>query len=170
NQAARRTFTATVPEGAALARPYFARASIAEPRYTVRELSQLYRPAAEPVLTAQARYLVAGVPVAIRSTVRRREPHLPYGEELRELMVVPAVAVNVFPRTAIVPVDVGPANRLRQGFGAQEAGPHEIGAGRSNAGPRQDRPVDVRVELANNAEQGSSGQLALQLAAGWSAT
>ena len=158
NQTARRTFTATVPERAPPARPYFDRGSIAEPRYTIREIPQLYRPAAEPVLTAQARYLVAGVPVAIRSTVRRREPHLPYGDELRELMVVPAVAVNVSPRAAIVPVAAGPANRLREGSGGQAAGPHENGT------------VDVRVELANNAEQGSSGQLTLQLPAGWSSS
>jgi LmbE family N-acetylglucosaminyl deacetylase len=104
NQIARRTFTASVPERALLARPYFERASIAETRYTVRDTSQLYRPAAEPALSAQARYLVAGVPVAIRSTVRRREPHLPYGDELRELMVVPTVAVNVTPRAAVVPL------------------------------------------------------------------
>ncbi len=139
NQVARRTFAATVPEQAPLARPYFERASIAEPRYAVRDVSQLYRPAAEPVLTMQARYLVAGAPVAIRSTVRRREPHLPYGDELRELMVLPAVAVNVSPRTAVVP--------------------------RATAG----RTVDVRVELISNME-GGSGQLALQLPAGWTST
>ena len=62
----------------------------------------------EPALTARARYLVAGVPVEIRATVRRREPHLPYGEELRELMVVPAVAVNVTPRVAVVPLAAAP--------------------------------------------------------------
>ena len=156
NQTARRTFSATVPERAPVARPYFERASIAEPRYTIRDASQAYRPAAEAALTAQARYLVAGVPVSIRSAVRRREAHLPYGEELRELMVVPAVAVNVAPRAAIVPT--GSPDRLRQGFGAQAGGVRENGA------------IDVRVELANNAEQGSSGLLTLQLPAGWSST
>jgi hypothetical protein len=147
NQIARRTFTARVPERAPLARPYFERASIAEPRYTIRDVSQLYRPAAEPVLTAQARYLVAGVPVAIRSTVRRREPHLPYGDELRELMVVPAIAVNVSPRTAIVPVAAGPPR----------------------GGPQASGTVDVRVELVGNMDR-SGGQLALRLPAGWTST
>jgi LmbE family N-acetylglucosaminyl deacetylase len=156
NQTARRTFSATVPERAPVARPYFERASIAEPRYTIRDTSQAYRPAAEAVLTARARYLVAGVPVSIRSAVRRREAHLPYGEELRELMVVPAVAVNVAPRAAIVPT-ISP-QRLRQGLGAQEGRPRENGT------------VEVRVDLANNAEQGSSGLLTLQLPAGWSST
>jgi LmbE family N-acetylglucosaminyl deacetylase len=143
NQIARRMFTVSVPERALFARPYFERASIAEPRYTVDDASQLYRPAAEPALTAQARYLVAGVPVAIRSTVRRREPHLPYGDELRELMVVPAVAVNVSPRTAVVPIGV-PLAALA-------------------------RTVDVRVELVGNMDR-SSGQLALRLPAGWTST
>ena len=146
NQTARRTFSVTVPEQAHLARPYFERASIAEPRYTIRDAAQSYRPAAEAVLTARARYLVAGVPVSIRAAVRRREAHLPYGEELRELMVVPAVAVNVAPRAAIVPIGALPGGR------------------------RENGAVEVRVELANNAEQGSSGLLTLQLPAGWSST
>ena len=103
NQTARRTFTATVPENAPQARPFFERASIAESRYRTREPSQLYKPSADPVLTAHARYLVAGVPIAIGSVVRRRETHLPYGDELRELVVLPAIAVNVSPRTMIVP-------------------------------------------------------------------
>jgi hypothetical protein len=144
NQTARRTFAATVPQNARLARPYFERATIAESRYAIRDASQLYRPAADPVLTAQARYLVSGVPVAIRSTVRRREPHLPYGDELRELMVVPAVAVNLSPRAAVVPIAVPLAGLARI--------------------------VDVRVELASNMEQGGGGQVALRLPAGWTST
>ena len=125
NQTARRTFTATVPDQAPIARPYFERASIADTNYSIRDASQLYRPAAEPALTAQARYLVTGVPVAIRSTVRRREPHLPYGDELRELMVMPAIAVNVSPRAAIVPLAAAA------------------------------KSVDVRVELTGNMERAS---------------
>ena len=35
-------------------------------------------------LVARARYAVSGVPVDIRATVQRREPHLPYGDEMRE--------------------------------------------------------------------------------------
>jgi LmbE family N-acetylglucosaminyl deacetylase len=97
-----------------------------------------YRPAAEPALRARARYTVAGVPVEINATVRRREAHLPYGDELRELMVVPAVAVNVAPRVAVVPT---------------------ADAGR--------KALDVRVELLNNLERGGGGQLALRLPAGW---
>ena len=173
NQTARQTFAVTAPADAALTRPYFERASIAEARYTMRRdrtttinaepaesaepgfscafcgfcvvgCDPAYRPAANPALTARARYVVTGVPVEIRSPVRRRESHLPYGDELRELMVVPAVAVNVTPRSAIVPT----------------------AAPLAEAGKR----VDVRVELLNNVEGGASGRLALQVPAGWAST
>jgi LmbE family N-acetylglucosaminyl deacetylase len=137
NQTARRSFAVTVPDAAPFTRPYFERASIAESRYAIRDVSQIYRPAAEPAVTARARYTVAGVPVEVRSTVRRREPHLPYGDELRQLMVVPAVAVNVSPRIAIVPLAAA------------------------------SKQVEVRVELLNNMEKGGTGRLALQLPAGW---
>jgi LmbE family N-acetylglucosaminyl deacetylase len=142
NRGTHYSFSLTVPDDAPVTRPYFERATIVEPRYTLRDPSQFGRPSAEPDVTARAHYDVAGEPVAIQTTVKRREPHLPYGEELRELMVVPAVAVNVTPRVAIVPTAALPARRQ----------------------------VDVRVELLNNQERGVSGQLTLRLPAGWTST
>jgi LmbE family N-acetylglucosaminyl deacetylase len=140
----RESMTVTVPDDAAFTRPYFERATIAEPRYSLRDASQFGRSASEPPVTARLQYEVAGLPVTISTVVRRREPHLPYGEELRELMVVPAVAVNVAPRVAVVPAGV-----------AAEAAP---------------KPVEVRVELMSNLEKGGSGGLTLRLPAGWSST
>ena len=140
NESARHVFTVTVPSDAALSRPYFERESIAQSRYTVRDASQLFRPAADAALTARARYTVGGVPVEMRSTVVRREPHLPYGDEMRELMVVPAVAVNVSPRTAIIPAATAT------------------------------KTIDVRVELVNNVANGGSGRLSLRLPNGWAST
>jgi LmbE family N-acetylglucosaminyl deacetylase len=137
NQTARHSFTADVLPGARLSRPYFDRVSIADARYSLRDPSQFGRPATEPALSVRARYSVDGVPIDIVTPVRRREPHLPYGEELRELTIVPAVAVNVTPHVAIVP----------------------LAAAR--------KQVEVRVELLNNVESGLSGQLALRLPAGW---
>jgi LmbE family N-acetylglucosaminyl deacetylase len=122
NSSMRHSLTVTVPANAPVTRPYFERATIAEARYAVRDASQFGRPAAEPAVSALAGYDVAGVPVEIRATVRRREPHLPYGDEWRELMVVPAVAVNVSPRTAVVPLAA------------------------------QSRTVEVRVELVGNTD------------------
>ena len=49
-------------------------------------------------------YDVAGVPVEIdRPPFDTASRTCRYGNELRELMVVPAVAVNVNPRVAVVP-------------------------------------------------------------------
>jgi LmbE family N-acetylglucosaminyl deacetylase len=107
NATLRRALTFTVPPDAAPTRPYFARASIADARYTLLNDSQFGRPAAEPELSVRARYLVGGVAVRAEAPVRRREAHLPYGEEMRELMVVPALAVNVTPRSLIVPTTGG---------------------------------------------------------------
>jgi len=140
NETMRRALTVVVPDAASFTRPYFERSSIQESRYIVSDTSQMFRPAAEPAVTAVARYRVDGVPLEARTAVRRREPRLPYGEELRELMVVPAVAVNVSPRIAIVPAPVAKKN------------------------------VTVRVELLNNAAAGGSGHLALALPNGWSSS
>jgi LmbE family N-acetylglucosaminyl deacetylase len=137
NTSLRQAMMFTAPDDAPLTRPYFERATIAESRYTLRDISQFGRSAADPAVTARATYAVAGVPMEIKTTVKRREPHLPYGEELRELMIVPAVAVNVTPRVAIVPLAWA------------------------------SKRVDVRVELLNNAESTSTGSLALRLPPGW---
>jgi LmbE family N-acetylglucosaminyl deacetylase len=125
NTTVRQALTFTVPDDAPFTRSSFERATIAEPRYALRDASQFGLPAAEPAVTAVGAYSVAGALVKIRAVVRRREAHLPYGDELRELMVVPTVAVNVTPRVAIVPL----ASARKQ--------------------------VEVRVELLNNAEGGS---------------
>src|SRR5262249_16630971 len=140
NETMRKALTVTIPDDAPFTRSYFERASIQESRYVVSDASQLYRPAAEPALTAVARYRVAGVPVGTRPPGRRGGPRLPYGEELREVMVVPAVAVNVSPRTAIVPA---PA------------------PSRSAVAPAGKKTLDIRVELVNNAAAGAGGRLAL---------
>jgi LmbE family N-acetylglucosaminyl deacetylase len=143
NQTMRYSSSFFVPNDAPVTRPYFERASLAEPRYTLLDASQFGRPAAEPALTALARYEVAGVSVELRAPVRRREPHLPYGDELRELMVVPAIAVNVTPRVAVVPTAASSSTR---------------------------RQIDVRVELLNNQDKGGSGELTLRLPAGWTSS
>ena len=171
NETRRQSLTFTVPADAAPTRPYFERASIAESRYTMRpdrkttinaepagpaesgfscefcgfcvvRCDPMYRPAAEPAVSARAGYRVNGVAVEIRTPVRRREPHLPYGDEMRELMVVPAVAVNVTPRIAIVPT----------------------------AALATARRVEIRVEVVNNVDGANAGQLALRLPAGWTST
>ena len=131
------TLHMTVPSTPAFSRPYFSRPSIVENRYTISDPASLHRPASVPAFLATARYSVAGVAVDIRVPVTRREAQLPYGYVMRELAVVPALAVTVSPRQAIVP--------------------------RSPAGNR----VRLQVELTNNSPGGSTGQLALTLPPGW---
>jgi adhesin HecA-like repeat protein len=140
NQTLSRGFTVTVPDDAPPSRPFFTRKGIAETRYAVGDPAQLYRPAAEPALVATARYAVGGVPVEVRETVVRREPNLPYGYDMRELMVLPAVAVNVAPQQAIIPL------------------------------ASTNKAVSVKVELINNRDGAMTGELKLKTPTGWTVT
>jgi LmbE family N-acetylglucosaminyl deacetylase len=97
-------FTVTVPSNAVLSRPYFSRGSIQAARYEVADRAALYRPFAEPPLSAVVSYTVEGVPVESRRPVTRLEANLPYGYETRTLAVVPAVAVTLTPGHAVVPL------------------------------------------------------------------
>jgi LmbE family N-acetylglucosaminyl deacetylase len=127
----------TVPSDAAFTRPYFSRPSIVESRYTVSNIGSLHQPASAPPFVAAVRYSVGGVPVDISAPVTRREAQLPYGYATRELAVVPAIAVTVSPRQAIVPQAMA------------------------------NKSVRLQVELTNNAQAGSKGELSLKLPAGW---
>jgi LmbE family N-acetylglucosaminyl deacetylase len=129
--------TAVVPASAPLSRPYFTRPSIAVNHYAVSDEHARYYPWSPPAFIVQATYTVNNVPVSVRTTVMRREAQLPYGYVMRELAVVPAIAVSVTPRQAIVPL--------------------------SNLNKR----VRVEVELTNNASGGGKGNLMLKLPSGW---
>jgi LmbE family N-acetylglucosaminyl deacetylase len=137
DQTLTRTARVTVPSDAAFTRPYFSRSSIVESRYAVDNARSLHLPASAPAFVAVARYSVAGVPVDISVPVTRREAQLPYGYVMRELAVVPALAVTLSPRQAIVP---------------------QASASKS---------VRLQVELTNNAPAGCKGELTLKLPPGW---
>jgi len=137
DQTIARSLNATVPSNAAFTRPYFARPSIAEGRYTAVDSHWLTRPSAPPAFVATAHYRVHGVRMDVSVPVTRREAQLPYGYVMRELAVVPALAVNVTPRQAMVPLSLA------------------------------NKSVRIQVELANNAPSGSQGELTLKLPAGW---
>lgn len=137
NQSVSRRFAVTVAADAKLSRPYFSRESIQQNRYAVDDVTQLHRPAAQPALEALARYRVADVPVELRRVVQHREAQLPYGYALRELKIVPALAVTVRPRQAIVPMAL-PA-----------------------------KSVVVQAELVNNKSSSLAGTLSLRLPSGW---
>jgi LmbE family N-acetylglucosaminyl deacetylase len=137
NESAMRRFTVTVAQDAKLSKPYFSRDSIQESRYTIDDVTQLHRPASQPALSAMARYTVEGASVEIREVVQNREAQLPYGYAMRELKVVPVLAVNVRPRQAIVPLAMS------------------------------QKSLPVNVELLNNKEGAVAGSLALRLPQGW---
>ena len=143
NQTERRTVR--VKAGGAFTRPYFSRSSLSESRYTIARDAAAYGPWLPPPFLATAAYNVDGVAVHVRTPVVRREPQTPYGTVARELAVVPALAVNVSPRTAIVPLSA------------------------------RDRRVTVTVAIVNNATppangSGPRGAVALRLPAGWTSS
>jgi LmbE family N-acetylglucosaminyl deacetylase len=140
NESAINRFTVTVAADAKLSRPYFSRAGLHEHRYTVHDATQAGRPARAPALIAVASFTMEGVPVELRHPVQIREGQLPYGYAMRELTVVPPVAVNVKPRMAIVPLAT------------------------------KDSVVPVSVELVNNRTGSLEGNLRLTLPDGWTAS
>jgi LmbE family N-acetylglucosaminyl deacetylase len=140
NQPLVKTLTVTVPETAAVTRPYFSRGSIQDARYSIAAGAAPYRPHAPGPLDVVAGYEVDGVALEIREPVTRLEANLPYGADARELAVVPALAVTLTPAHAVVPLG-SPSRRIR-----------------------------LQVEVASNREGTSEGVLALKLPAGWTAT
>lgn len=137
NQPATGTFKVTVPENASFTKPYFHRQSVSDARYTVENPKLLHRAAAEPPLVALAQYEVDGVAVECREPVTRLEPNLPYGNSTYELAVVGAIAVNIDPPQAIVPLAAA------------------------------SKKVTLRAELVHNAPTAADGTLKLALPAGW---
>ncbi len=131
-------FQVRTPQDAQVSDRYYFRDSIQENLYQVRDPRHLHLPDRSPALAAQAVYRVSGERVTAPAVVYRREANLPYGYELRELKVAPALAVNVRPENLAVPLHAS------------------------------EREVTVRVELLNNREGGIEGQLELEVPDGWS--
>jgi hypothetical protein len=134
------TMRVIAPADVPVSRPYFTRSSIAESRYTFANDPSRYLPWSAPRFAARARYEVDHVAVDLTVPVTRREPQLPYGFVSRELAVLPALAVNVSPRQAIVPFS------------------------------SPDKKLIVQVEVVNNVGSGSTGNVALTLPPGWTST
>jgi LmbE family N-acetylglucosaminyl deacetylase len=134
-----RFFVTLAGDVAVSARPSFTRTSIAENRYRLIDSKDFGRPSAAPPATAVASVVVDGETVHVRETVMRREPKLPYGDAVRELRVVPALALTLEPSAAIVPIVPSTGT------------------------------IALSVDLLNNHPDGTSGRLALRLPAGWSA-
>ncbi|MFN8060520.1 MAG: PIG-L family deacetylase [Vicinamibacterales bacterium] len=104
NDVARERFAVTLGADVQPSRNVFGRASIRDARYTVANEAHRHTPAPPAGATAVAGYTVAGVHVEMSVPVRRREPNLPFGYELRDLTVVPALNVRLSPEAAVVPL------------------------------------------------------------------
>ncbi len=139
NRAVMQRFDVTVPADAAPTRPPVGRDGITTFRYTAASPADRFAPATAPPLRVRAEIEVDGVIVDTSEIVYRRESHAPYGDVLRELGVVPAIAIALTPRQAIVP-----ASTSR-------------------------KPVDLAVELTNNQMHDATGTVTLKLPAGWHA-
>jgi LmbE family N-acetylglucosaminyl deacetylase len=135
----RRFSVALAPDTPLSSKPYFHRANFQDARYAITDPAQFGRPASVEPAVAVVKYRVEGAVVEARETVRRREAKLPYGYVMRELRVVPALAVTSNPATVVVPVKA------------------------------QTKRVSVQVDVLNNRDSGSKGELTLRLPQGWSA-
>ena len=133
------SFAVTTPDDAAFSTRYFHRGSIRESQYQIREPEFLHRAGREPALSVSVEYSIGGQPVDTSAVVYRREANLPFGYEFRELKIAPALAVNVSPANLIVPL-----------------------ASRRNT-------VSLEVEVLNNRDGSTDGELVLELPEGWSA-
>jgi LmbE family N-acetylglucosaminyl deacetylase len=129
-----------VPPDSPATRPYFARASIGETRYTVVDPAGLGRSFAPPAFTALVEGDVEGTPLQVRVPVVRREAQLPYGYVTRELEVLPVVGLTMTPGVLVVPSD-----------------------GKAHA-------MDVLVDAVTYSTAGASGDVRLDVPSGWTAT
>jgi hypothetical protein len=138
NQPVTRRFSITLAGDVGLSsKPYFERASIQDARYAVKDAAQFGRPMAPAPAEAVVKYRVDGALVEARETLRRREAKLPYGYVMREVRVVPALALTMSPQTVVVPLAA--ANKR----------------------------ISVAVDLLNNRDSGSKGELTVRVPAGW---
>jgi LmbE family N-acetylglucosaminyl deacetylase len=138
NETVTRRFTVIVaPDAPLTSKPYFERASFQDARYNLLEPAQFGKPASDTSISVSATYMVEGVQVSARETVRRREAKLPFGYVMRELRVVPALAVASSPAAVVVPLK-GETKRFA-----------------------------VQVDVLNNKESGSKGEVTLRVPQGW---
>jgi LmbE family N-acetylglucosaminyl deacetylase len=140
NEPVAQRFSVTLaPDTPLTSKPYFERRNFQDARYVILDATQFGRAATQPPAVASVKYRVSDVTVEARETVRRREARLPYGYVMRELRVVPAVAVTSNPATVVVPVKAA------------------------------SKRVSVSVDVLNNRESGTKGEVMLRLPHGWTA-
>jgi LmbE family N-acetylglucosaminyl deacetylase len=134
------TFMVTVPAEANFSQPYYHRNSLLENKYKYDDDGNVNLPNNQPAMMASATYFVDSVLVEIQKPVEVTQSNLPYGYNRYTLKLAPAVAVNLSPKTGIMPMNA------------------------------QAKEFNIYVELINNKEDGCSGKLELKLPSNWKAS
>jgi len=95
---------ATVPDNAAPTRSYFARPTLEQPYYDLRQEKNLGLPAAPYPLSAHLAYSFAGVAASLDAVVQTTHRINVLGPVLEPLLIAPAVSVSIRPGKGIVPL------------------------------------------------------------------
>jgi LmbE family N-acetylglucosaminyl deacetylase len=139
NRVVRNRFTVTLVNDVPLSsKPYFERASFQDARYRVSDQRHFGKPVADAPFVARVTYVIENdVEVRVSQPVQRREAKLPYGYAMRELRVVPAISVTSNLSTVVVPLKAA------------------------------NKKFTVDVDVLNNKDSGSKGELTLRVPQGW---
>lgn len=140
NKAQRMQFTVTVPPDAQPTRLYWSRQSeIRDHLYSVKSAVFLSQPFPAPEVLGWFYYEVGGVKFTLSQPVQTVYVERPYGEQRRQLVVAPALSIELAPRVGVV------------NSAAQAA------------------PLPVTVSLLNNVKGSATGKVRLRLPTGWQA-
>ncbi|MCW3080733.1 PIG-L family deacetylase, partial [Segetibacter sp.] len=137
NEKAEMAFTVTAPENTPFSQPYFSRQSIQESQYELKGAENENLPWATSPLQVSASYAIHNQLIEIRMPVQVRQANLPYGYDKYTLKVAPAIGVKLLPRSGIIPRN----SKVKM--------------------------IDAKVELVNNFEGPTSGDLTLKTPASW---
>jgi LmbE family N-acetylglucosaminyl deacetylase len=137
NEKVDHSFTVTAPENPVFSQPYYYRSSIQQSQYLYNKNGNVNLPNNPPVLQASVSYRVGKELVEIVIPVQVKQANLPYGYNTYTLKAAPAIAVNVTPRMGVIPKN-------------------------------DDRKeIEIKVELVNNQEKASTGELQIKVPEGW---
>jgi len=98
-------FSVTVPQDAALTRPYYSRPNVEQPYYDIGVERYRNLPVAPYPLAVHARLAFRGVPFEVAQVVQTGENITGIGVVHNPLIVAPAISVSVSPAAGAVPVE-----------------------------------------------------------------